>query len=253
MRPVRFTRSLILLSLAVTGVGCASSRGTTDPMALDIAEAEAMVQQVPVAESNWGFLYTIFVETPRRIIDAFVKPSPLESVAKLEDPQFADLRRQGIVELSAKPWGRAEPYTSRYGQIADDDQDWLVRATAIRALNRARDAGRTDVFIRGLADSHEQVRLEAVKALSNTWDAAAAERLRELLASNAESRDLRIAAADALRHDRTDVTYRALVSMLNDRDFGVAWTARRSLRRMTGEDYRFAEADWLRWRTENPL
>ena len=55
---------------------------------------------------------------------------------------------------------------------------------------------------------------------------------------SAEPRDVRIAAADALKHYRSIDVGRALVDTLDSRDFGVAWQSRRSLIRLTGRDLR---------------
>src|SRR5690606_35283489 len=113
---------------------------------------------------------------------------------------FPDERRMGINYLSSRPYGREAPYTDRYRQIATMDTNWLVRATALRALNRARDAESASLFIRALNDEQMQIRLEAAKALSNMPDEQAVDPLMRVLVNPDEHRDVRIAAADALRH-----------------------------------------------------
>jgi HEAT repeat protein len=62
-----------------------------------------------------------------------------------------------------------------------------------------------------------------------------------------ESKDVRIACADALRNTKTQEVARALIGVLNDRDFGVAWQARQSLRLMTGHDYRYDDNAWVQY------
>ena len=108
-------------------------------------------------------------------------------------------------------FARHDPYTRRFRQIAQFDTDPTVKATAIRALNRARDVQSTKVFIRALGDPNEWVRLEGAKALANVPDVAAAEPLLQLLNRVDENRDVRVAAADALKHYRTLAVARGLV------------------------------------------
>ena len=49
----------------------------------------------------------------------------------MEDQYFPDERREGINEMVSYDFGKREPYTTRYEQLAQNDEDWLVRATAI--------------------------------------------------------------------------------------------------------------------------
>lgn len=168
---------------------------------------------------------------------------------RMEDPYFADERREGIGYLVARDYGKKEPYTKRYSQIAVGDEDYLVRATAIRALNRSRYSASTNVFISALSDEHAMVRLEAAKALVNMPDPAAVAPLRGLLENPREDRDVRIAAADALRHYKNLETARTLVNMLSERNFGVAWQSRRSLVALTGRDLGYDESQWLLYLT----
>jgi HEAT repeat protein len=70
-----------------------------------------------------------------------------------------------------------------------------------------------------------------------------------LLQNPNEDRDVRIAAADALKHYRTIDVGRALVDTLDSRDFGVAWQSHRSLVRLTGKDLRYDEGAWLSYLT----
>jgi hypothetical protein len=173
----------------------------------------------------------------------------LWAAKKMEDPDFPDERREGINFLVDHSYGKQPPYTTRYKQIAQNDPDFTVRAAAIRALNRARDKTATPVFIKALNDSKALVRLEAAKALSNIPDPAAMEPLRKLVSDPTGDRDVRIASADALRHYRDMDVARALVSVLNGREFGVAWQARHSLVTITGHDLHYDESAWLNYLT----
>src|SRR5882724_5035020 len=99
------------------------------------------------------------VEKGRGLIDAITK-APRKSAIKTTDQYFPDERREGINELVDRGYGRQPPYTDRYASLAQNDPDYLVRATAVRALNRARDAKASPVFINALNDESDLVRLE---------------------------------------------------------------------------------------------
>jgi HEAT repeat protein len=105
------------------------------------------------------------------------------------------------------------------------------------------------VFVKALEDSSPLVRQEAAPALANIPDPNAAAPLARLVANPQEPRDVRIAAADGLKHYRTLDAGRALVGTLTSRDFGVAWQSRRSLIRLTGRDLKYDEAQWLQFLT----
>lgn len=240
MRPVAF----LLVPLAVMA-GCSLSP-SSDPMGDDIAEADAAVRQEPPV--YWLTWWDALAETVTRALG----PTPGE-MADQFDSESAAKRFEAINFFVSFDWGRQPPYTDRYDQLARGDQSPLVRAVAVRALNRSRVATDSGTVRGMLNDPSELVRLEAAKALSNTYDPQASAKLRTMLTAPGETRDVRIAVADALRHDRTPEGFRALVNVLGDRDFAVAWTARRSLRRMTGQDFRWSEADWAKWLANNRL
>jgi hypothetical protein len=184
-----------------------------------------------------------------RLVDYFSGKTPVNAAKKMEDQYFPDERRQGINMLAARDFGRREPYTKRYQQIAQYDNDWLVRATAIRSLNRSRDASATPIFVKALSDDSDIVRVEACKALANVPDENAVPGLVKIVGNLNENRDVRIWAADALRHYRTLEVARTLASQLNGREFGVAWQSRRSLVKLTGKDLSYDEAAWLQYLT----
>jgi hypothetical protein len=194
-------------------------------------------------------------EFGKRLVDVFTGQTPVNAAKQMEDQYFPDERREGIVKLADRDFGRRPPYVERYAQIAQYDSDWLVRATAIRALNRSRDATSTPIYIKALSDQNEIVRVEAAKALANMPDPDAIPVLVRLVANTDESRDVRIWAADALRHYRTLEVARTLANQLNGREYGVAWQSRKSLVAITGQDLRYDEPAWLQYFTgpENPF
>jgi HEAT repeat protein len=174
--------------------------------------------------------------------------------ARMMESENPDERWKGIEYLVNRGFGRKPPYTTRYGQIALQDEDPLVRAVALRALNRARDGSSGDVFIKALDDKSPWVRLEAAKALANLPDPDAVPALVKLLADSAQPEDIRIAAASAMRHYPTVEVARALVAQLPARNFGVAWQSRESLRQLTDQDFAYDEAAWLNHLTRpNPF
>jgi hypothetical protein len=185
----------------------------------------------------------------RNLTDYITGNTPIKGVTQMEDRYFPDERRVGINHLAERQFGRREPYTDRYIQVAQYDSDWLVRATAVRALNRSREQRAAPVFVKALEDAHPLVRQEAAKALANVPDSNAAAPLARIVANPSEPRDVRIAAADALKHYRTIDVGRALVDTLDSRDFGVAWQSHRSLVRLTGKDLRYDEGAWLSYLT----
>jgi hypothetical protein len=184
---------------------------------------------------------------PGQMISFAQGDTPARAVRLMESDRFADARRRGINDLLRWDFAQGGPYVRRYRQIARNDPDPYVRSIAIRALNRSRDPDSRPLFVESLSDASELVRLEAAKALVNLPDPAAAEPLIRLVARADEDRDVRIAAAEALGHYRRIEVARALTPRLNEFDFGIAWQARRSLRRITGQDFRFDEAAWLEY------
>src|SRR4051812_23588210 len=135
----------------------------------------------------------------RKTSDFFAGRNPAYWARQMEDTASPDNRSKGINQLVENNFAKRPPYTTRYRQIATSDPDPLVRAVAVRALNRARDAGATDVYVTALNDSSELVRLEGAKALANLPDPSAVPGLLKLVNKLDESRDVRIAAAEALK------------------------------------------------------
>ena len=179
--------------------------------------------------------------------------TPLAAVKMMEDTSSPDNRRQGIYQLAQYEFGQSETYCKRYRQIAQSDPDFIVRAAAVRALNWSRDKNAVPVFIAALADKSEQVRWQAAKGLANVPDSTALDALAKALGNANETIDVRIAVADALRHYRDFTAARALVATLDGKDFSIAWQARRSLREITGNDFRYDERAWLEYLTTAKL
>lgn len=208
---------------------------------------------VATMASGWSKFEHFFAGLFKAPIDAFkfyvVGDRPAVAARKMEDSASPDTRREGINQLLEYNFTKRPPYTVRYRQIAQFDPDSTVRAIAIRASNRARDVQATPVFVQALNDKSELVRLEAAKALVRLPDPNAQAPLMQLLGSRDENRDVQIAAADALKHYHNLTVARALAAALGDKDFSVAWQARRSLVYLTGRDFGYAEGTWLSYFT----
>jgi HEAT repeat protein len=188
-------------------------------------------------------------EFARNTINFMSGNTPVNAALKMQDRYFPDERRQGINHLSDYSFGRQGDYTKRYQQIAQTDSDWLVRATAIRALNRSRDASATPTFIKALSDQNDIVRVEAAKALANIPDNNAIPALAKAVADPSENKDVRVWAADALKNYRTLDAARALAGQLDGREFAVAWQSHNSLILLTGRDLRYDPNAWLQYLT----
>jgi HEAT repeat protein len=169
-----------------------------------------------------------------------------------------DGRREGMAALVTRfDDGKSPVFVSRYRQLAEHDPDYTVRAMAIRALNICRDKSSTPIFVAGLNDENESIRLESAKALANIPDRSAIPALIDRLngshpvvdngakVSISETRDVRIAAADALRHYKELEVEHTLADALGAPEFGIAWQAHQSLVTMTGKDLKYSEGAWL--------
>jgi hypothetical protein len=228
------------MGMMLLAAGCASADHPPTP-----TTASFNMQPVPKRDSAVRGLVTL----PADAINFLAGNRPIRFVTMMENADRPDDRRVGIVRLSERTFGQQEPYTRRYRQIAQSDPDFTVRAAAIRALNRARDREAVPVFMKALSDESPAVRLQAAKALSNIPDPSASETLAKTLGNQAETRDVRIAAAEALRHYRDLGVARVLAGTLSGRDFSIAWQSRWSLCILTGHDHGYDEGKWLEYLT----
>jgi HEAT repeat protein len=162
---------------------------------------------------------------------------------RMFDPSSADIRREAILKYANYDFGRHGEVLKTYVYLSNDP-DYTVRAAALRAMNRSRVTGQTDLYLEKLKENETLVRLDAADALSNVPDPAAIDALVDHM-QNDVSQDVRIACTDALRNFRTMDVARALVERLDDNDFAVAWQARQDLELMTGQDFRYDGELWL--------
>ncbi|QOV88479.1 HEAT repeat domain-containing protein [Humisphaera borealis] len=243
--------------------GCSSSSERLIDPATEIGTSERQREWGRTLAQPLGFLEAPFVKSGHIFEDVSdaISSAPTRYALMMEDPASPDARRTGLSEMVERPFGGKPPYTTRYAQIAVEQDatgkksDYLLRASAIRGLNRSREPGHTPLFIKALSDENDWVRLEAVKALNRLPDESAIPALLAVLTKPDENKDIRIAAAEALQHYKKLDVARVLVGLLGDREFGLAWQSHKSLTRLTGKDLGYDDKAWLSYLTgaEKPL
>jgi hypothetical protein len=261
IRPARTTiLAALLLSAFATGCGSIGSASATprpsDPNWTSERERElARIRSRPFPLAIHDTVRTRVTWLFDDLADQ-ISGVPSRYGHQLGDKENPDTRREGIMGLVARPWGETPLYTQAYAAICgDNSQDPLVRATALRALNRSRVSQYTPLYLTQLTDPSPLVRLEACKALNRMPDVNAIPQLLKMIGRQEEEKDVRIAATEALRHYKKLEVARALVGLLNERDFGIAWQARRGLHDITHKNFGYDEAAWLNYLTgpDKPL
>jgi hypothetical protein len=204
------------------------------------------------------FVEFVFWRLPQQFINYYLGETPGRYAQMMEDDKSPDNRRTGVLRLvSDYDFARKDPYTKRYWQIAQGDKSELVKVAAVRALNRSRQPSVTPIATNYLDDANPLLRLEAAKALANIPDPKAVSALvRHLQVTiqvrgeagrpelQQETRDVRLACADALRNFPNKDVAGALIDVLNEREFEISWQARKSLVLMTGHDFKYDQAKW---------
>lgn len=267
--------TMVLLFLAVcAGVSCVSNKQDKEereewgPKQWQAALQENQERLKSEDERKKAATFAFISRAQKTITDTIVHiynyitgNTAFNAAKDMLDPSYPDRRREAVVYLSKRDFGRQDPYVSYYAEMARTDDDHMVRAMAVRALNRARQKDITSLYVQALEDANPLVRLEAAKALANIPDEAAVPALIKHLKGRIEvlnkgkvepddeTTDVRVACADALRSFRTSEVAQALVGVLRDRDFAVCWQARVSLKFITGQDFRYDQAAWLDYLT----
>jgi hypothetical protein len=257
MRKLNYT--ILISSLAILA-GCGSNirdnypQGQIDPGLYSkavlvneqrLAGEDHRVQplyQTPIQALGAGW-DAVIGEPFTNLVNYITKETPRTASREMIDPNNPDKRREGTLKLVDFKFGRSGPSLIVYSHVAEDP-DYTVRAAGLRALNRSRAKGYTYLYLKSLQDDQPLVRLQAVDALSNIPDPDAINDLVDHLNSDI-SPDVRISCADALRNYKNGEVASALVTVLDDRNFGVAWQARQSLELISGQDYRYDKNAWL--------
>lgn len=242
-RKLRALPPAILCAAGLLGAGCYKT-APPDPFAREDPQVQleglAVVGAGAVGQFGMALSNTAALLSGRT-------PRYLEYARTLANPEAPpDALREAILGLAGYEYGRNKPYTDAYAQFARKSPHALVRASAVRALNIARNTESTPLFVEALADTEPRVRLEAAKALANIPSDEAIVPLIARTADTQENLDVRIAATDALRHHQSSEARRALVRLMEADDFSLAWQARRSLITSTGEDHGFDLNAWRR-------
>ena len=182
---------------------------------------------------------------PEDLMAAAGKQSRRQMVAEAFDPQDADARRLGIVELTEEDWALREPFLKGYAALAHDEEP-IVRSMAVMALGSAGDATYLPVLLEALErDPVNYVRVDAAGALIVVQGDAAIEPLSRHAQQDA-SMDVRLRCIRALAHYHRPAVIQTLLTCLGDDEFGIRWTARQALCDMTGEDAEYDGAAWSR-------
>jgi hypothetical protein len=246
------TKTTLTLAATATllATGC-NKQTQPDTTTLNFAERQALAAKVEVEQDAepgamqrvGDFAKFVFVETPKWALEQATGQTPIDYARNL-DSEIASDRQAAILNLADRDFGDGDDYVTVYRSAAVSDDDPLVRAAAVRALNLAR-VDAPEIFTAALDSEEATIRLEAAKALANLPAPAAEDKLLELAENPTEQQDVRIAAANALRNYPDLAVARRLANLLTDRDFGVAWQSAESLRYLTGQDFDYEPGKWL--------
>ena len=154
-------------------------------------------------------------------------------------------RRLGITWISNAPFGGEDVYLDVYRQ-ALTDVDPIVRAAASHALGLHGEPDDAPALAKLLQDSSPAARWEAAKALQRIHNEVAVGPLLNS-ASSDSSADVRMAAADALGQYAEPRVAEGLITAIGDNSLTVNQHARRALRILTGQDFRYDMEAWLAW------
>lgn len=226
---------LSLLTLSAT-VGCGTSPSQEaagpDPGTVSVADVYGE------GEEGNGLFF-------QALADAIAGPDPTVAARDAFNRADPDRRRVGLIRISNSEQGGDPAFLEVY-RLLLDDPDATVRAAAAAALARhgAAAAGDADRLVPLLApDQPLYVRWEAAKALRHL-PSPAARRALTLTLRNDPDAEVRLAAAQALGRYQDPEAFDALVIALNDLDFGVVESARRSLVLLTGRDAGLEPGSW---------
>ena len=184
------------------------------------------------------------------ISKALFPPSLAEASRDAFNVYDADVRRESICFLSAAPEGGQSPYVRMY-RILAEDPDSSVRAAAIHALGLHGTAEDVPLILQYTQDPAPYVRGEAAQALQKLHHEKAPASLVKIVRED-EDIDARIAASSALGQYPQPHVFDTLVGALDDQDFGVVESSRRSLVTLTGQPFSFDATAWLEWSKQHP-
>ncbi|MFP4355711.1 MAG: HEAT repeat domain-containing protein [Phycisphaerae bacterium] len=182
-------------------------------------------------------------ESPGNVFRKMFPPSPKKMVAMATNPDDADMRRQGLMMLSSQSYGTKDEFVEVYVDILLTDPEPTVRSAAARAIGKSGNGKYAGQLAQGLSDSDTQVRWDVAIALDNVVGDGAVDPLRNTVSQD-ESKDVRAAAAVAMRHYPRMPVILTLVDALDDEAFAVQFQARKALVDMTGYPFGYEPEDW---------
>jgi hypothetical protein len=177
---------------------------------------------------------------------------PFDAAQMMVDPFSADNRRQGTTLISNAPFGGVDLYVAMYREMTLNEQDPIVKATAIRALARHGEPADALRIVPHLAHETTQVRWEAAKGLQRLHNPASVADLLKVLRNEIEQVDVRVACAIALGQYPEDRVFQGLVAALDARELALNAAAERSLTTLTGKSFDMDARSWLRWYNSLP-
>lgn len=176
-------------------------------------------------------------------------PTPGEAARDAFNVYDPDKRRQAVNLLSAAKFGGEEAYVKMY-RILIDDPDATVRAACIKALGMHGTVEDVPLIVNHAGDAAAFVRWEVAQSLGKIHNPAAIAPLVKLMTRD-EDGDVRMSAAAALGQYAEPAVFNALVSALDDTDYGVVVAAQQSLKTITGYDFGIDPAMWLIYQDKN--
>lgn len=192
-------------------------------------------------------------ETEKSPLDKMMEPffpaSPGEVARDVWNVYDADKRRKAIDLLSAAEFGGEEAYVKAY-RLLLDDPDATVRASCAKALGNHGNVDDALLLVRRLSDEAAPVRWEAAKGLQKIHNREAIAPLMDVTIKDDDA-DVRMAAAYALGQYAEIPVFQTLMAALDDREFGVRFTAAESLSTLTGQDLGPDGTPWLEWSKKN--
>lgn len=176
-------------------------------------------------------------------------------MAEAVDDYDADRRYRGTAVLANAPFGGEEPYL-RLFEDAARDEDAGVRQVGVRALGIHGQPEHVPLLIERLEDEEWLVRMEAARALQRLHGPEATLPLIGRVDRETEPQAaVRAEAALALGQFAEPRVLQALVSALGDPSLSVNHNTIMALEFLTGQSLGYEPADWLAWieSTDNPF
>ena len=174
-------------------------------------------------------------------LDEWIKstllPTPTSAKIVLVASHLPDERREALQAIAKDRKAlKEESVVKLFCHVARTDKDALVRGAAVRGLVGMEGQNVLETLTHVAAnDAVPHVRADAVRALGARVPPEGMAAVAGVLNGDSDA-DVRIAAAEALRHFRQKEAAETLVATLSDRNLTVAQKAWESLRYMTGQD-----------------